>query len=131
MRKNTVWLSLGGLLLAVGAAMAADAAMYGNTPSHNMVSDETGLPTKFDVGTGLNILWSAELGSQSYAGPVVADGRVYVGTNNERLYNEKLTGDRGNVMAFDVETGKLIWQAAHAKLPAGRVNDAVRISARG
>jgi outer membrane protein assembly factor BamB len=123
MRKNIVWLSLGGLLLAVGAAMAADAAMYGNTPSHNMVSDETGLPTKFDVGTGLNILWSAELGSQSYAGPVVADGRVYVGTNNERLYNEKLTGDRGNVMAFDVETGKLIWQAAHAKLPAGRVND--------
>lgn len=123
MRKTTVWLSLGGLLLAVGAAVAADVAMYGNTPSHNMVSDETGLPTKFDASTGLNILWSAELGSQSYAGPVVADGKVYVGTNNERLYNEKLTGDRGNVMAFDLESGKLIWQSAHAKLPAGRVND--------
>jgi outer membrane protein assembly factor BamB len=123
MKKKSVWLMLGGMLLAVGTLLAAETAMYGNTPSHNMVSDETGLPTKFDVNTGLNVLWSAELGSQSYAGPVVADGRVYVGTNNEREYNPKLTGDRGNVMAFDIKTGKLIWQSAHAKLPAGRVND--------
>jgi outer membrane protein assembly factor BamB len=123
MKKNSVWLMLGGVLLVAGAAVASDVAMYGGTPSHNMVSDETGLPTKFDVATGLNILWQAELGSQSYAGPVVADGKVYVGTNNERLYNDKLTGDRGNVMAFDIESGKLLWQSAHAKLPSGRVND--------
>ena len=123
MRKNSVWLILGGILLVAGTVPVAEVAMYGNTPSHNMVSDEKDLPTKFDAETGLNILWSAELGSQSYAGPVVADGRVYVGTNNERLYNPELKGDRGNVMAFDIETGKLIWQSAHAKLPAGRVND--------
>ena len=123
MRKNSAWLVLGGMLLAVGTVAAADVAMYGNTPSRNMVSDERDLPSEFDVKTGLNILWSAELGSQSYAGPVVADGRVYVGTNNERLYNPELKGDRGNVMAFDIKTGKLIWQSAHAKLPAGRVND--------
>jgi len=123
MKKKFAWLILAGMLLAMGAVRAADMAMYGNTPARNMVSDEKGLPSQFDVKTGLNILWSAELGSQSYAGPSVADGHVYVGTNNERLYNPKLTGDRGVIMAFDIKDGKLVWQAAHPKLPAGRVND--------
>jgi outer membrane protein assembly factor BamB len=99
------------------------AAMFGNTPQRNMVSHEKGLPTKWNLDSGMNIKWVAELGSQTYAGPVVADGQVYVGTNNQREYNPKLKGDRGNVMAFDAETGELIWQAAHAKLGAGRVND--------
>lgn len=97
--------------------------MYGNTPSRNMVSDEKGLPTKWDPRTGLNVKWVAELGSQAYAGPLVWKGAVYVGTNNERLYNPKLKGDRGNIIAFKVEDGSLLWQSAHAKLPAGRVND--------
>jgi outer membrane protein assembly factor BamB len=98
-------------------------AMFGGTPSRNMVSDETGLPEKWDPKTGLNVKWTAELGSQSYAGPLVAAGRVYVGTNNERLYNPELKGDRGNVLAFSESDGKLLWQAAHPKLGAGRVND--------
>lgn len=97
--------------------------MYGNTQSRNMVSGETGLPTKWDPKTGLNIKWIAELGSQAYAGPMVWDGAVYVGTNNERMYNPKLKGDRGNIIAFKEKDGSLLWQAAHAKLPAGRVND--------
>ena len=107
------------------AAQKADGevAMFGGSPSRNMVSNETGLPTAWDVKTGDNVKWTASLGSQSYGGPVVAGGRVFVGTNNEGLRNPKLTGDRGNVMAFDVETGELLWQAAHPKLPAGRVND--------
>ncbi|MCP3978838.1 MAG: PQQ-like beta-propeller repeat protein [bacterium] len=109
--------------LCCTAAAAAGVAQYGNTPSKNMVSDETGLPEKWDPKTGLNILWTADLGSQSYSGPVVLDGRVYVGTNNQQEYNPKLKGDRGNVMAFDITNGKLLWQSAHAKLGAGRVND--------
>jgi outer membrane protein assembly factor BamB len=98
-------------------------AMFGGTPSRNMVSKEKGLPVEWDPKTGQNVKWVAELGSQSYAGPVVAGGRVYVGTNNERLYNPALKGDRGNVLAFDESNGKLVWQAAHPKLGAGRVND--------
>src|SRR4029453_11004508 len=31
--------------------------------------------------------------------------------------------DRGVLMAFDAADGKLLWQAAHPKLSAGRVND--------
>lgn len=122
--------SPGGALVALGLAAAAlavaaagDVAMFGNGPGRNMVSGETGLPAKWDPKTGLNVKWVAELGSQSYAGPVVGDGKVFAGTNNQQEYNPLLRGDRGNVMAFDLESGKLLWQSAHAKLPAGRVND--------
>jgi outer membrane protein assembly factor BamB len=116
-------LFLVGLLLA-GAAVAAEVNMFGGEPSRNMADpDAKGLPTKFDPESGLNLLWSADLGSQSYGGPIVAGGKVYVGTNNEGKRNPKLTGDRGNLMAFDAATGKFLWQAAYPKLPAGRVND--------
>src|SRR4029453_10238858 len=67
--------------------------------------------------------WGADLGSQSYGGPGVGGGKVFVGTNNEGLRNPKLTGDRGVMMAFDASDGKFLWQAAHPKLSAGRVND--------
>ncbi|HEX5719374.1 MAG TPA: PQQ-binding-like beta-propeller repeat protein [Thermoanaerobaculia bacterium] len=110
-----------GLLLA--APSLAQVSMFGNGPSRNMVSDEKGLPAKFDPETGLNILWTAKLGSQSYGGPVVGDGKVFVGTNNESLRNPKLTGDRGVLMAFDMKDGKFLWQSAYPKLSAGRVND--------
>jgi outer membrane protein assembly factor BamB len=113
-------------LLAAGAAFAAastEIAMFGNGPSRNMASDEKGLPTKFDPESGLNVKWVANLGSQSYGGPIVSGGKVYVGTNNEALRNPKLTGDRGVLMAFNAEDGKFLWQAAYPKLPAGRVND--------
>jgi outer membrane protein assembly factor BamB len=113
------------LILAglAGSVLAGDVAMFGETPARNMVSKETGLPTEWDLKTGKNIKWVAELGSQTYAGPIIHDGKVYVGTNNEKLRNPKLKGDRGNVQAFDVASGEFLWQSAHAKLSTGRVND--------
>lgn len=98
-------------------------AMFGNTPSRNMVSPEKGLPQTWDAATGMNVKWVQGLGSQSYAGPVVYGGKVFVGTNNEGLRNPKLKGDRGNIMAFDAATGEFLWQSAHTKLPSGMVND--------
>src|SRR5512134_3062061 len=67
--------------------------MWGGSPDRNMVSDATGLPTDWDVKTGRNIKWVAELGSQSYGNPVVADGVVIIGTNNESLRDPKQAGD--------------------------------------
>ena len=98
-------------------------AMWGFTPSRNLVSDETNLPDKWDPKSGENIKWRAELGSQTYAGPVIIDGKVFVGTNNQALRNPKLTGDRGVIMAFNEVDGAFLWQSTHTKLPAGRVND--------
>ena len=104
-------------------AQDRERAMFGGSPARNMVSDETGLPGEWDVASGMNVKWSAAIGSQAYAGPVVANGKVFVGTNNEGLRNPALGGDRGVVMAFDAATGQFLWQMTHTKLPAGRVND--------
>ena len=112
--------------LTIVPALAASnerPAMYGNTDSRNMVSDETGLVSEWDVDSGKNIKWRAKLGSQTYAGPVVHAGRVYVGSNNEGGLREGVEGDKGVVLAFDASNGNLLWQSTHDKLPAGRVND--------
>src|SRR6187551_4013441 len=83
-----------------------DWPMWGGSPDRNMVSDATGLPTTWDVKTGKNIKWVASLGSQSYGNPVVADGVVLIGTNNEMVRDPKRAGDRGVVMAFKEATGE-------------------------
>ncbi len=119
-------LGLALLSLATGlvyAAQEVERAMFGNTPSRNMVSDDKGLPEKWDPKTGLNVKWVVEVGSQSYAGPVLAGGKVFVGTNNEGLKNPAIQGDKGVVMAFRAEDGEFLWQLVHDKLPSGRVND--------
>ena len=108
---------------AAGAEKADSVVMFGFTPDRNMVSAEKDLPAKFDLKSGLNIKWVAELGSQTYAGPILTGDKVFVGTNNQRLYDKSLEGDRGNVMAFNRENGELLWQSAHPKLGSGRVND--------
>ena len=108
---------------ALSLAESTDYAMFGNTRARNMVSPAKGLPERWDVETGENVLWVAELGSQSYGGPVVYKNRIFAGTNNEGPRNPKLTGDRGVLMVFDADSGEFLWQAAHPKLSTGRVND--------
>ncbi len=112
------------LVFAVSAASAEkEIALWGGTLNRNMVSTEKNIPASWDMTTGENIKWTAELGSQSYAGPLVIGGKVFVGTNNKALRNPKLTGDRGVIMAFNESDGKFLWQATHTKLTSGRVND--------
>ena len=108
---------------ASAAVMANDWPMWGGTPSRNMVSDAKGLPTTWDVKTGKNVKWVAELGSQSYGNPTVANGVVLIGTNNEAMKDPKQGGDRGVLMAFREETGEFMWQATFEKLASGRAND--------
>jgi outer membrane protein assembly factor BamB len=124
MRKNYFFLiALVCCLSSIDGTAGDDVAMFGGTPSRNMVSSETGLPSEWEIETGKNILWKQQLGSQSYGGPVVYKDKIYVGTNNEGVRNPELTGDRGNILVFRVSDGKFLWQAAHPKLPAGRVHD--------
>lgn len=75
-----------------------------------MVSDEKNLPDSFDPATGKNIKWVAKLGTQNHSTPVVAGGRVYIGTNNEEPRDPKHLGDRGVLMCFDEKAGKFLWQ---------------------
>ncbi|MFZ4764807.1 MAG: PQQ-binding-like beta-propeller repeat protein, partial [Roseimicrobium sp.] len=76
-----------------------------------------------DMSTTKNCLWVAKLGSQTYGSPIIADGRVYIGTNNESPRNGKHVGDRGIVMCFDEKTGKFLWQLVSPKMGTGKVND--------
>ena len=76
-----------------------------------------------DMSTTKNCLWVAKLGSQTYGAPIIADGRVYIGTNNESPRNDKHIGDRGIMMVFEEKTGKFLWQMACPKMGTGKVND--------
>ncbi|HWN99700.1 MAG TPA: hypothetical protein VNS63_10565, partial [Blastocatellia bacterium] len=51
---------------------SGDWPMWGGTADRNMVSNQKGMPTSWDVKTKKNIKWVATLGSQSYGNPVVA-----------------------------------------------------------
>ncbi len=119
---------LAGAALAASALIASDPGtgdwpMWGGTADRNMVSKQKGLPTTWDVKTKKNVKWVAALGSQTYGNPVVAGGKVFVGTNNEAVRDPKQPGDRGVLMAFRESDGEFLWQHTSEKLPAGRVND--------
>ena len=112
------------LLLSAPPALTADWPHWGGGIGRNMVNnDEKNIPTTWDIQSGKNIKWVAPLGSQSYGNPVVADGRVFVGTNNDGNYDPAITGDKGNILCFRESDGTFLWQAVHDKLKAGRVND--------
>ncbi|HZL36022.1 MAG TPA: PQQ-binding-like beta-propeller repeat protein [Tepidisphaeraceae bacterium] len=113
--------AVAGLLaagLAAPPAPAADQPQWGRKDTRNMVSDEKGLPDSFDPATGKNIKWVAELGTQSYATPIVASGRVFIGTNNEKPRDPRQQGDRGVLMCLDEKDGHLVWQLVVPKLSA-------------
>ena len=110
-------------LASIPAARAEDWTMWGGTPGRNMVSSEKGAPTEFDPESGKNIKWIVSIGSQSYGNPVISQGIVFVGTNNEAMFDKSYNKDAGVLAAFDEKTGKFLWQALSPKLAAGRVND--------
>lgn len=107
----------------VGLVAVGDWPMWGGTLERNMISGETGLPIEWDRDTGINVKWTAALGSTSYGNPVVAGGNVFVGTNNDRPRDPDVDEDKGIVMAFREEDGAFLWQMVHDKLSSGDAND--------
>jgi len=89
---------------------AADQPQWGEAWTRNMVSREKHLPEAFDPATGRNIKWRAKLGTQTHSTPVIAGGRIYIGTNNEEPRDPKHKGDRGVFLCLDEKTGTLLWQ---------------------
>jgi len=110
---------------------------WGGTRVRNNVPEVKNLPDtwntgRFDRRTGEwdnssaeNIRWIANLGSQTYGNPVVADGKVFVGTNNGAGYLPRYPNDvdLGCLLAFDQLTGQFLWQHSSEKLITGRVHD--------
>ncbi len=97
--------------------------MWGGTPRRNMASSMKNLPGTWDVQSMKNVKWKVELGSTSYGNPVVADGKVLVGTNNTNPRNPDIQGDKGVLMCFRESDGRFLWQAVSDKLASGQEND--------
>lgn len=130
-------LFLSGMLCLASAhpGLAEDWPTWGGTPNRNMVGEATSIPTDFkpgtfkgdteeiDMATTEKVKWVAKLGSQSYGNPVIVDGRVFVGTNNESPRDPDHVGDRGIIYCFDEATGEFKWQLIIPKLGAGKVSD--------
>jgi outer membrane protein assembly factor BamB len=104
------------LLLISLTARAADQPQWGAAWSRNPVSAETGLPDTFDPITKTNVKWVVDLGSQTHSTPVVAGGRVFIGTNNANPRDPAHTGDRGVFLCLDEKDGRLLWQLVVPKL---------------
>ena len=114
---------------------AGDWGQWGGTSYRNNTPEATGIPTSWNVGrrdreTGEwsgqeNIKWVSAVGSQTYGNPVVASGKVLVGTNNSGGYLDRYpsTTDLGVLLCFDEQTGEFLWQHSSEKLPTGRVHD--------
>jgi outer membrane protein assembly factor BamB len=130
--KSRVYYVLGGILTLLvillfdeananaRKAGSTDVAMFGGTPSRNLVNlVDKGILSDFAVrpkGKERNIKWAAALGTHSYGGPVIAGGRIFVGTNNEKPRDPAIKGDRGVVMCFRESDGKFLWQIVHDKI---------------
>ncbi|MGO9111229.1 MAG: PQQ-binding-like beta-propeller repeat protein [Thermoguttaceae bacterium] len=112
------------LSFATSPAFTADWHMWGGSQQRNMINTvEKNIPDTWDVATGKNIKWVAQLGSQAFSTPIIAGGKIFVGTNNQFERQPKIKGDKGVMMCFREADGKFLWQNVHDKLPSGRVND--------
>lgn len=114
-------------------AVADDWPQWGGGVRRNLVSSERGIPAAFSPGkkkrdrlgfdpaTAKNVRWITRLGSENYSAPVVAEGRVYVGTNDEGLDDERFRPTRGGVLlCLDEAGGDCLWKLVVPRLEIDR-----------
>ena len=122
------------LMAAIATALAADQPQWGQRYTRNMISDARGVPDAFEPGTvgpdGLiqpgttrGVKWTARLGANTNGTPVIAGGKVFVGTNNRFPRDKRHQGDRGVLMCFNEADGRFLWQLVVPKLTAIKWSD--------
>ena len=120
-------------LLAIAPAHGGDWPQWGGATQRNLVSAEQGLPANFypgkrrrdhlglDPTTAKNVRWVARIGGENYSSAVVANGRVYIGTNDEEIDDPRFeTTEGGVLMCLDEKSGGLIWRLVVPKLEIDR-----------
>ncbi|HEY1859242.1 MAG TPA: PQQ-binding-like beta-propeller repeat protein [Gemmataceae bacterium] len=93
--------TIAAMVFAFPLARAGDWTQF-RGPQGMAVSEETGLPVKWNEKEGLR--WKADLPGRGLSNPVIAGGRVYV-TASSGYRENKL-----HVLAFDLATGKRLWE---------------------
>jgi len=120
--KSSIWLlMLTGL--AAWPLTSQDWPMWGGTAQRNMMSAMKNLPDSWDVTTGKHVKWKAQIGSTSNGNPVVANGKIFLGSNNGHPRNPEIVGDKGVLMCFRESDGRFLWQAVTDKLDLGWEHD--------
>ena len=134
-RWGLLWVVLIGFLVVQAAipTLAADWPQWGGSNTRNMAADEKDLPVVFEPGkkqsdgsgidlrTTCNVRWVARLGTENYSSPVVADGKVFIGTNDACLTDPRYRPTGGGLLlCLDEATGKPLWQLPVPKLREGR-----------
>jgi HEAT repeat protein len=76
-------------------------------------------PLEWDTNTGRNIVWSVQLGNETYGRPVVVGDAVYIGTDNARHMNPAIQDEAGVLMAFRATDGRFLWQDVAPRVERG------------
>jgi outer membrane protein assembly factor BamB/HEAT repeat protein len=89
-------------------------------PQPQITVDQAGNPpVDWNITTGKNIVWSVELGNETFGRPVVAGDVVYVGTDNSRQLNPPFQEESGVLQAFRVTDGEFLWQDMAQRVERG------------
>ena len=98
-----------------------------------MVSVEERLPSSFepgkkrpdgsgiDMSTTRNVRWVAKLGTENYSSPVVANGRVFIGTNDDSLDDDRYSATEGGLLlCLEEASGRRLWKLVVPRLEIDR-----------
>ncbi|VAX41492.1 hypothetical protein MNBD_PLANCTO02-18, partial [hydrothermal vent metagenome] len=91
------------VLLSSSFATAADWRQFRGSLMNGIAEDST-LPISWNVKSGKNIAWKAELPGRGLSSPIVVGNQVIVTASSGFSQN------RLHVLAFDTTTGKLNWK---------------------
>jgi len=121
-RERAFFVLVTVLIGCATATAAHDWPQWGGSDGRNMVASAVSLPKQFTPGqkrpdgTGIDlkttehVRWTAHLGSHVYASPTIADGRVFIGTNDSCLHDARYEETGGGLlMCLDEATGKTLW----------------------
>ena len=93
-----------------GNPAAADGLAFAGSGFCNTETHQTKAVFAVDLETG-QLVWGKRVEDSVYGSPVVADGRLYVGTGNGTFSGDK-EPIRGVLYCLDAKTGKDVWQKA-------------------
>jgi outer membrane protein assembly factor BamB len=133
MRWIHSWLAFGVCVsLCADPAAAGDWPQWCGGPGRNCVSSEKNLPAEFDPGLPRkgddpnqppptrNVKWTASLGLQTYGSPVVAGGRIVLGSTvaaTEKDRDKPQAKGMGRVACFRETDGNMLWELVIPRLP--------------
>ncbi len=120
-KRLIAWCLIGLFFGATGVWSFAEDWPHWTGPLGRNAANEIGLPDHFDRSTGENIRWETRLGEVAFGSPVVADGRIYVGTNMAALRDDPRFGRRygGVLVCLDEATGERRWILASPERTQG------------